>query len=68
MPNVDTPIDELLYVVAKYPEWAVANKDNSVFKRNKAINSDSPSERKKNNTLLNEALDLAEKGQERSVL
>lgn len=68
IPNTETPLDELLYIISNYPEWAVANKHSSVFSRNVAINTDSPSERKKNKTLLKEALEIAEKGSLRQVI
>lgn len=60
MPTVDTPIDEMLYIVSKYPEWAKANKNSLVFTRNKDINADSPTERRKNKEALKGALEGGE--------
>lgn len=68
MPTKDTHLEELLYIISNYPEWAVANKDNTVFTRNVYVNADSPSERRKNKASLKEALSMAEKGKTKKVL
>lgn len=68
MPDKETPIDELLFFVGNYPDWALANKDNAVFTKNKALNADSPIERKKNKNRLKEALEVAEFGKKKKVL
>lgn len=57
MPTENTPIDELLYIISKYPEWAKANENSLVFTRNKDVNADSPSERRKNKEALKNALE-----------
>lgn len=68
MPTKDTPIEELLFFIGNYPDWALANKDNAVFTKNKALNADSPSERKNNKNRLKEALEVAEFGKKKKVL
>lgn len=68
MPTNETPIDELLYIISEYPDWANANKNSAVFTRNKYVNSDSPNERNKNKKVLKEALELAGKGKLKKVV
>lgn len=60
MPNEDAPLDELLNIIKKYPDWAKANRNSRVFTRNKDVNADSPSERSKNKEALKNALDSCE--------
>lgn len=68
MPTKDTPIEELLFFIGNYPDWALANKDNAVFTKNSDLNADSPSERKNNKNRLKEALEVAEFGKKKKVL
>lgn len=68
MPTNETSIDELLYIIGEYPDWASANKNSPLFTRNKYLNADSPSERSKNKKAIKHALELAEQGKLRKVI
>lgn len=68
MPTVDTPIDELLYIIGKYPEWAKANESSLVFTRNKDVNADSPTVRRKNKEALKNALASSDGTKSKAVL
>lgn len=68
IPTVDTPIDELLYIIGRYPEWAKANENSLVFTRNKDVNADSPSVRRKNKEALKNALASAGDSKSKAVL
>lgn len=68
IPTVDTPIDELLYIIGRYPEWAKANENSLVFTRNKDVNADSPSVRRKNKEALKNALASAGESKSKAVL
>ncbi|EPM6858968.1 FtsK/SpoIIIE domain-containing protein [Enterococcus faecalis] len=56
LPTLETKLEDLLYIVDKYPEWAIANEESHIFTRNKFLNVDSPSERRANKAMLNDKL------------
>lgn len=59
IPTIETSLDNIVELIDKYPEWAIANKGSDIFQKNEELHQGTPKQCKVKQEKINDAFNRA---------